>query len=98
MAAWKSSTNVFNYRKPVDRELCRRKVLNTQLYLPRMTAGNFEDKTALLNTKSLRNEIRIPRTYSRTSEETQIYLPDDHDGRNFEDKTKRTTEHNLFAE
>ena len=29
-------------------------------------------------------------------EETQIYLPDD--GRNFEDKTKRITEHNLFTE
>ena len=26
----------------------------------------------------------------------QIYLPDD--GRNFEDKAKRTTEHNLFTE
>ena len=29
-------------------------------------------------------------------EETQIYLPDD--DRNFEEKTKRTTEHNLFTE
>ena len=28
-------------------------------------------------------------------EKTQIYLPDD--GRNFEDKTRRTTEHNLFT-
>ena len=53
---------------------------------------------ALLNTISLRNEIRITRTYSRTAEKTQIYLLDDHDGRNFEDKTKRTTEHSLFTE
>ena len=29
-------------------------------------------------------------------EEIQIYLPDD--GRNFEDKTKRTTKHNLFRQ
>ena len=28
--------------------------------------------------------------------ETQIYLSND--GRNFEDKTKQTTEHNLFTE
>ena len=43
-------------------------------YISQMTAGNFEDKMALLNTVSLRNEYRERTAYSRTAERKQIYL------------------------
>ena len=58
-----------------------------------MTAGNFEDKRASLNT-ILRNEYR--ERQQDCGEETQIHLP--YDGRNFEDKTKRAAEHSFFTE